>query len=606
MKRKDIEQYIKEKGVVNIPDVQLEFSIGYKEARALFAKLESKQIIRFDGVLNYIYCDDTDKPIDRLQELKREIDIKPSMYRDAVKLCILKGSVSIATLQKRLQAGYAKAAEIIDWLAKIGVVSTDNEREKRCILSKEDYSSMFDNDIVQDALIHKSNEDKNDEEERIRQAREALEKRRIEILRQMEEKIEREEDGEEEDEYESFFDADDEVDNNKCSEDDALERRKQEILRQFKDQFDNEDKDSINDDTEERKSGGKAKVSKGDKKRSMSRFFKLEHLGSKRNCGEIEFEYPRDDLWRENKSLFDKTYKEELYSILTSQNDIEQDEALSVAIDKIETMIDCKNYFKAQVLEQIINEFKHANYGVFDELKHIAWKEIMNKESDKFFVIQDGVLNKYKGKSKYLHIPEGVKKIRDKLLDDYSAFSFILEVEMPESLREIGSEAFFGCDFIEKIKFNNGLIKIGDNAFCEANGLDYSIVPETVSEMGESTFRHCDLRFIKFGKELKIIREITIMGGMKKVDGEAFSGSNNIKTIRFIGTPEELEEIKRDLYFDSKCLHITWGVDFDKPEDLLEGWHQRGNEWRREWTEKRLNGFSSLDINEVNIIFQEE
>lgn len=216
MKKSDIEQYIKEKGKVNIPDVQHEFSIGYKEARNLFAEFERKNIIRFDGTLDYIYCVENDlrDKCDKLSALRKEIDRKPSLYKEAVKFCVFNGYISISSLQRRFQTEYVKAGDILDWLTNVGVASSEGVYEKKCLLTKDDYFFMFEDDISKDILTYKSNEEKNDEADRIRQTKEALEKRKEAILRLMKEKIDsaeeddEEEEGndEEQDEDEDFFD----------------------------------------------------------------------------------------------------------------------------------------------------------------------------------------------------------------------------------------------------------------------------------------------------------------------------------------------------------------------------------------------------------------
>ena len=348
MKKKDIEQYIKEKGTVNIPDVQLEFSIGYKEARNLFSELERKNVIRFDGTLDYIYCveNDTDESNDKLSTLKREIDIKPSLYKDAVKFCVFNGHISIPYLQKRLQTSYVQAGDVLDWLVDMGVVSNDGYNEKRCLLTKEDYYSIFEEDATDNTVSNKSEEKQDDEEERIRQAKEALEKRKIEILRRMQEQIESEEDeedenDEEQEEDDDFFDDDDEGDE-KMEETDAIELRKQEILRRFREQLEFNEKCNTNVDADEDCKTAKKKKVKRIKRRRPSKIFRAKHLGCKRHDRKTEFEFPRNNLWEKKGEFFDKAYREECAKILTSQQDIEQDEALEIATDKIQIMINIK------------------------------------------------------------------------------------------------------------------------------------------------------------------------------------------------------------------------------------------------------------------------
>ena len=67
-----------------------------------------------------------------------------------------------------------------------------------------------------------------------------------------------------------------------------------------------------------------------------------------------------------------------------------------------------------------------------------------------------------------------------------SAFagSGLIRLEVPESVRSIGSRAFFRCDDLRDVELSRGLESIGDEAFAHCRSLVHLNIPATVCEMG--------------------------------------------------------------------------------------------------------------------------
>ena len=67
-----------------------------------------------------------------------------------------------------------------------------------------------------------------------------------------------------------------------------------------------------------------------------------------------------------------------------------------------------------------------------------------------------------------------------------SAFagSGLIRLEVPESVRSIGSRAFFRCDDLRDVELSRGLESIGDEAFAHCHSLVHLSIPATVREMG--------------------------------------------------------------------------------------------------------------------------
>lgn len=126
------------------------------------------------------------------------------------------------------------------------------------------------------------------------------------------------------------------------------------------------------------------------------------------------------------------------------------------------------------------------------------------------FIVEDGILISYKGKSKDVIMPDGIVRIGD------SAFSrkAITSVTMPDSvesigfgafsdckkltnvvlsknLKSIGINAFLFCDSLEKIGFPEGLEEIGICAFSGCLHLKEALLPKSISEIGSAAFSGC-------------------------------------------------------------------------------------------------------------------
>ena len=87
-------------------------------------------------------------------------------------------------------------------------------------------------------------------------------------------------------------------------------------------------------------------------------------------------------------------------------------------------------------------------------------------KTTKDFIIEDGVLIKYKGKEREVSIPEGVVCI--------------------------GSNAFAGCNKTIKVIIPNSVTKIKDKAFFAFNSVKHIVIPNTVTYIGNGAFSFCN------------------------------------------------------------------------------------------------------------------
>ena len=76
--------------------------------------------------------------------LKAHNHVEEKYLRDAMRIAITQGTVSISILQRRLGIGYPRAGKIIDELESRGYISEVNDEHKREILmTKDEFEKVF-------------------------------------------------------------------------------------------------------------------------------------------------------------------------------------------------------------------------------------------------------------------------------------------------------------------------------------------------------------------------------------------------------------------------------------------------------------------------------
>jgi len=101
------------------------------------------------------------------------------------------------------------------------------------------------------------------------------------------------------------------------------------------------------------------------------------------------------------------------------------------------------------------------------------------------------------------------------------------KVTIPSSIKEIGKDAFSGCANLKEVILNEGLEKIGDEAFSSTK-IESITIPGSVKEIGKGAFSGC-----------KNLEEIILNEGLEKIGHPAFSNTN----IKSITIPSSVKEI---------------------------------------------------------------
>ncbi len=120
---------------------------------------------------------------------------------------------------------------------------------------------------------------------------------------------------------------------------------------------------------------------------------------------------------------------------------------------------------------------------------------------------------------------------------DFTGLQGLKTVSLPDSLERIGTNAFYSCIYLEKIK-----------------------IPDNVTYMGSQVFAHCkNLKEVTLSKNLKIINsqtfydctsltEINIPYSIEQIADNAFAGCKNLSTVTL---PDKGIIIGRNIFLDT-------------------------------------------------------
>jgi len=102
-------------------------------------------------------------------------------------------------------------------------------------------------------------------------------------------------------------------------------------------------------------------------------------------------------------------------------------------------------------------------------------------------------------------------------------------VRFDQNVDEVKEEAFKGCFKLKKVVLNEGLRKIGKNAFSYCTSLQSITLPSTIVEIEEQAFYRC-----------RKLKKVVLNDGLKKIGKEAFSECKSLQSITFPSTVVEI------------------------------------------------------------------
>lgn len=104
----------------------------------------------------------------------------------------------------------------------------------------------------------------------------------------------------------------------------------------------------------------------------------------------------------------------------------------------------------------------------------------------------------YNGSLSTLEIPDVINgNIVTAIGDNAFEDSNIKSITLPETLKKIGSRAFFNCQSLHVVNISESITNIGSYAFASCPGLGDTFVPESAVEIGENVFKDSGNLYVK-------------------------------------------------------------------------------------------------------------
>ena len=121
---------------------------------------------------------------------------------------------------------------------------------------------------------------------------------------------------------------------------------------------------------------------------------------------------------------------------------------------------------------------------------------------------------------------EGLQKIG---WEAFYGCKSLSSIKLPSTVIEIGGFAFKSCKQLREVLFNDGLHKIGWQAFYNCASLSSITLPSTVIEIGSAAFYNCSN-----------LRDVILNDGLQKIGLNAFYRCTSLPSITFPSTITEI------------------------------------------------------------------
>ena len=241
-----------------------------------------------------------------------------------------------------------------------------------------------------------------------------------------------------------------------------------------------------------------------------------------------------------NTTNIPATYKE-MQTYISSYKE-KYDKKLGIEDDKIV-------YFPKEVTNNEKKWLEDLNISVSSNIPFdpVEWDNKPATPEDCFLWDDDGItiigLNEEKlsGVTK-IRIPSKCKVIRSDYArggtESYRDFiAGIEKVEIPDTVIEIGSYAFHNFGKVKKLNINipNSVTNIGEHAFEWCDSLTSITIPNGVTSIGNYAFNYC-----------RSLKGITIPNSVTSIGNFAFQQCGNLTNITYNGTKEQWNSINKD------------------------------------------------------------
>ena len=268
----------------------------------------------------------------------------------------------------------------------------------------------------------------------------------------------------------------------------------------------------------------------------------------------------------------------------------------SITIPESVTSIESKAFHSCQSLTSIIVE---KGNSVYDSRNNC--NAIIEKESNTLIA---GCKNTV--------IPNSVTDIG---IDAFYECSGLTSITIPNSVTNIGSSSFYGCFELTQITIPNSVMCIGNSAFANCSCLTSITIPNSVTSIGIYAFANCSCltsitceassppicsgtSFYKVNNSIPVYVPANSVDTYKAAD--EWKNFNNIKAIPYVITDgksytnnSQFEE--QDIFYTRSFNNACW-------QALYIPFSMSYEDWKDDFDVAYINGIRQIDTNNDNVI----
>lgn len=229
---------------------------------------------------------------------------------------------------------------------------------------------------------------------------------------------------------------------------------------------------------------------------------------------------------------------------------------------------------------KLVEVFPHAfHYSIPDDVVEIGnnvLKDCVNIDS---VVVPDSVKKIHAGafagsKIKRVKIGNGVTELPDFC---FSHCELLEEIDIPDSILNIGQSCFSGCIKLQSVKLGNGVTELPAYCFSHCELLEEVDISDSITSIGQSCFADCiSIKSIQLSDNVaylgansfsgcKNLQSIKLGNSIENIFEETFAGCSKLTKIAL---PQSMRAIGKRAFFDCSSLesveysgYISIGID---------------------------------------------
>jgi tetratricopeptide (TPR) repeat protein len=153
------------------------------------------------------------------------------------------------------------------------------------------------------------------------------------------------------------------------------------------------------------------------------------------------------------------------------------------------------------------------------------------------------------GNSNYSSVDGVLFNKAQTVLIQYPAEKCAISYSIPNSVTNIGDEAFSGCKSLKRVDIPNSVVNIGDEAFSRCKSLRSIAIPNSVASIGSSAFKEC-----------KSLLNIIIPDSVTEIYADTFSKCSSLKNITIPNSVEDIADSAFEYCISLSSIAIPEGI----------------------------------------------